>query len=335
MASTRTARRKNAIAIYSFTLAWIFTFLQHWRRTRRTIEWMTAITMVLEIGIIGMQAGRGTTSHFNVGTPLDATLFSIMGIAIVVQTLSSIAVAVALWRQQFKDHALGWALRLGLTITIVGATTGGLMLGPTRQQLEDARAGHRMTIVGAHTVGAPDGSPGIPGTGWSTEHGDLRVPHFVGLHAMQALPTLRHIARATTRQRWRAHAAHLDCCVQLRRVLCVLADASAHRPTARSHTRVRRRHVTRPTVSIANGVATLVAFDLLMGTWEARDSIERKVSRLPIPFCDVSRLIAAIATRTPRPSALHRRDRRTSTEASCPTSDGTKSNTAAAPLNTR
>ena len=110
------------------------------------------------------------------------------GLAIVVQTLSTIAVAVALWRQRFADMALGWALRLGMTITIVGALTGGLMTRPTAAQLDAARAGERMTIAGAHTVGAPDGGPGLVGTGWSTEHGDLRVPHFVGLHAMQALP---------------------------------------------------------------------------------------------------------------------------------------------------
>jgi hypothetical protein len=135
-----------------------------------------------------MQAFRGHASHFNVATLPDAAVFAVMGLAIVIQTLSTIAVAVALWRHRFADPALGWALRLGMTLTIVGAMTGGLMTQPTRQQLDAARAGERMTVAGAHTVGAPDGGPGLPGTGWSTQHGDLRVAHFVGLHALQVLP---------------------------------------------------------------------------------------------------------------------------------------------------
>jgi hypothetical protein len=147
---------------------------------------MTAIVFVLEVAIIDAQAWRGTTSHFNVSTPLDRILFAIMGAAIVLQTLTSVAVAVALWRQRFADRALGWALRLGMTLTIVGAFTGPLMTRPTSGQLADARAGH-MTTAGAHTVGGDDGGPGVPVTGWSREHGDLRVPHFIGLHAMQAL----------------------------------------------------------------------------------------------------------------------------------------------------
>lgn len=177
-------------AIYMLTLAWIFTFLPEWRRTRSIVGWITAVILVLEVAIIDTQAWRGTTSHFNVGTTLDLVLFSIMGVAILVQTLSSIAVAVALWRQRFTDRALGWALRFGLIITVIGASTGGLMTRPTTAQLADARTTGLMTIAGAHTVGAPDGGPGLPGTGWSVQHGDLRVAHFVGLHAMQVLPLL-------------------------------------------------------------------------------------------------------------------------------------------------
>jgi hypothetical protein len=97
---------------------------------------------------------------------------------------------VALWRHRFTDRALGWALRFGMVLTIVGAMTGPLMTRPTPAQLEDLRAGGPMTILGAHTVGGPDGGPGLPVTGWSTEHGDVRVAHFIGLHALQALALL-------------------------------------------------------------------------------------------------------------------------------------------------
>jgi hypothetical protein len=118
------------------------------------------------------------------------------------------------WRQTFSDRALGWALRLGLTITILGASTGGLMTGPTDAQIAEARLTGRMTVSGAHTVGGPDGGPGLPGTGWSLEHGDVRVAHFIGLHAFQALPLL-----AVALRRRRSDAA---------RVRAVLAAAVSY-----------------------------------------------------------------------------------------------------------
>jgi hypothetical protein len=189
------AKFAASIAIYALTLAWIFTYLRAWRRTRRIVGWTTAAVLVLEFVIIATQAWRGTASHFNVGTPLNAALFAIMGVSIAVQTLVSIAVAVALWRERFEDAALGWALRLGMIVSIVGASSGGLMTAPTTAQLEAARGGERLTVVGAHTVGAPDGGPGLPGTGWRREHGDVRVAHFVGLHALQALPLLAWLLR--------------------------------------------------------------------------------------------------------------------------------------------
>jgi hypothetical protein len=174
-------------AIYSLTLAWVFGWLSDSPRVRRVVGWTTAIVFVLEVSIIDVQAWRGTTSHFNVSTPLNATLFFVMGGAILLQTFVSVAVLVTLWRQRFIDKPLGWALRLGMTLTIAGALTGPLMTRPTSAQLAEAHRSGRITIAGAHTVGGPDGGPGAPLTGWSTRHGDLRIPHFIGLHGLQAL----------------------------------------------------------------------------------------------------------------------------------------------------
>ena len=209
------AKFAASIAIYTLTLAWVFAYLPGWARTRRMVSWITAVTLLIEIIIIYVQAWRGTGSHFNVGTLLDGVLFTVMGVAILVQTLSAIAVAAALWQQRFADRAIGWALRLGMTVTIVGAITGGLMTQPTQAQLDAARAGQRMAVSGAHTVGAPDGGPGLPGTGWSREHGDLRVAHFIGLHAIQLLPL---IAFVFTRQGWQ----------ETRRVRMVWATAASY-----------------------------------------------------------------------------------------------------------
>jgi hypothetical protein len=185
-------------AIYSLTLAWIFGWLPDWPRVRRFVGWTTAIVFVLEVAMIDAQAWRGTTSHFNVSTPLNTVLFFVMGGAILLQTLVSVVVVVALWGQRFTDRTLGWALRLGMTLTIAGALTGPLMTRPTAAQLAHARAGGRMTTAGAHSVGGVDGGPGVPVTGWSREHGDLRVPHFIGLHAVQALALI-----AVGLRRWR------------------------------------------------------------------------------------------------------------------------------------
>ena len=197
------AKFAASIAIYTLTLAWIFQFLPDWPRLRRRVSLATAASLIVEIAIIAAQAARGTSSHFNIATPVDATLFAIMGATIVFQTLTSIAVVVALWRQPFANLALGWALRLGLAITIAGASIGGMMTRPTVDQMAAARATGRMAVAGAHTVGAADGGPGLPGTGWSVEHGDLRVPHFLGLHAVQVLPLLAWLIR---RRGWKTGA---------------------------------------------------------------------------------------------------------------------------------
>src|SRR5262249_10882227 len=101
-------------------------------------------------------------------------------------------------------EGFGWALRMGMAVAIAGQATGGLMTTPTEAQRAAART-TQIAVAGAHTVGAPDGGPGLPISGWSREHGDIRVPHFVGLHAVQLLPAVAwlvgSLGSATRRRR--------------------------------------------------------------------------------------------------------------------------------------
>jgi hypothetical protein len=133
---------------------------------------------------------RGTTSHFNFSTPLDAALIEIMAALIVGLWLLAAVAAGLLLRQRQLDAPFAWSLRLGLLIALVGMALAFLMPQPTSEQRAALAAGapDTSTIIGAHSVGVPDGGPGLPIVGWSTLGGDLRVPHFFGLHALQVLP---------------------------------------------------------------------------------------------------------------------------------------------------
>jgi hypothetical protein len=223
------AKFASSSAIYAFTLAWIFTFLPDRQRLVRTVGWITAVVLVVEVAIIEVQAGRGMTSHFNAATVLDTVLFAVMGVAILVLFGAAIALTIALFRQRFADHAFGWALRLGMLLTVLGQATGGLMTAPTAAQLEVARS-TGMRVSGAHTVGAPDGGPGLPLTGWSREHGDLRVPHFVGLHAVQLLPLAASLLGAAGSAAWKRRAPFLAAAAYYALFIALLVQALGGHP---------------------------------------------------------------------------------------------------------
>lgn len=184
-----------SVTIYTATLAWMCSYITVKRRLARRASWVSAVCLVLEIAWVDIQAARGVTSHFNNTTVADSAIFGLMGLIILIVWVAGICICVALFREPFTDRAWGWSLRLGLAISLAGAAAGGAMLGPNSAQLEELRAGRHVEAVGAHTVGAPDGGPGVPMLGWSTEHGDLRVPHFFGMHAAQVLPFLAWLFR--------------------------------------------------------------------------------------------------------------------------------------------
>jgi len=175
-----------SFVVYTVTVAWMISLLT---RARRLAWWAGAVVAVfgaLEVALIATQSARGRRSHFNNTTPLDERIWTAMGVTIGVFYVATLVIAILLLIQRLGDAPTTWALRLGLVISMVGMALGFLMLMPTAQQLADGSG----DIIGAHAVGVPDGGPGLPVTGWSTEGGDLRIPHFVGLHALQALPLL-------------------------------------------------------------------------------------------------------------------------------------------------
>lgn len=179
-----------SIGIYSATLIWLLSFVQGYRRIVRLVAWVIAAALLVEMALIVVQVIRGTTSHFNVSTQFDGTIWAVMGISIVSLWTATLVLGIVLLRQRFADPAFAWALRLGVLISLVGMGVAFFMTTPTGAQLTASKAGNGLPISGAHSVGVADGGPGLPVVGWSTVGGDLRAPHFVGLHALQLLPLL-------------------------------------------------------------------------------------------------------------------------------------------------
>ncbi|GAA4694710.1 hypothetical protein GCM10023215_35450 [Pseudonocardia yuanmonensis] len=173
--------------IYAVTWAWLVALVREHRpaaaRWTHRAGTVAAVLLGVELVIIVLQVVRGTTSHFNRATPLDSTLFTIMAVSIVAVWLASLYAAAQLYRVRGLDPARGRAVRAGAVLAVVGMGLGVLMTLPAIAGPTGAAG-----ITGAHTVGLPDGGAGLPMLGWSTEAGDLRIPHFVGMHALQVLP---------------------------------------------------------------------------------------------------------------------------------------------------
>jgi hypothetical protein len=169
--------------IYAVTWSWLIGQLGRGRRLASAAGTAMVVLLGIELAIIAGAAALGTTSHFNVSTPLNTAMWTVMAVSISVLWVAALVASVQLFRNPLGDRARTLAVRSGAVLALVGLALGFLMTGPTADQLTDFRG-----IAGAHTVGIADGGPGLPLLGWSTVAGDLRIPHFVGMHALQAIP---------------------------------------------------------------------------------------------------------------------------------------------------
>lgn len=174
-----------SIGIYSVSLAWVLGLLTRRQRFFWMLGTISVVGLVVEIVIIVGAAILGATSHFNVSTPVNTVLWGVMATSIVVVWMLALVVSIALVREDLGDRARTVAIRAGALLAVVGMGLAFLMTSPTAEQLNDFQG-----VAGAHAVGVADDGPGLPVLGWSTVAGDLRIPHFVGMHALQVLPLL-------------------------------------------------------------------------------------------------------------------------------------------------
>jgi hypothetical protein len=144
------------------------------------VRWLARIvaaTSLLEIAYIGVQAARGEASHFNRSTPVHDLLYTLMGVTAVVLTACSAWLAWLIARHPDRDidPLLRASAILGLALSfILGAGVGSYLGG---------QDGH---WVG----GTPSDAGGLALFGWSRDGGDLRIAHFLGIHAVQAIVLL-------------------------------------------------------------------------------------------------------------------------------------------------
>jgi hypothetical protein len=180
-----------SIAIYLVTFGLILQFLEPvWRKR---YAYLALAFMVVEMGVIVFQAIRGVPSHHNFSTPFDGALYAAMGIAIILNTfmLAVMLMQMRRLRAGLQDCYL-LSIKLGIVLLIAGSMVGVLMSNRR-----------------AHSVGQMDAAGAVlPLLNWNLAAGDLRVPHFIGIHAIQILMFAGWLAAAAAEKRQEVRRSH-------------------------------------------------------------------------------------------------------------------------------
>ena len=162
-----------SIGLFSWTMALYCDYLSDFNVT--PFNWTVITLFGFELIYIIFQASKGQLSHFNISTPTHSLIYSLMGLIAVLVTLYTAYIGLLFLTQSFPNlpNYYVWSICLGILIFIVFSFEGGLM-------------GSRMN----HSVGAINDNSNWWILGWSKTVGDLRVSHFIGMHALQILPLL-------------------------------------------------------------------------------------------------------------------------------------------------
>ena len=158
---------------FAWAMAWYCYYLPNFNI--KFFNWSIIVLLGFEIAYIALQAGRGQLSHYNLSTPVYSVLFSMMALAASAVTIYTAYVGFLFFSNSFPELPTYyvWAIRLSIVLFVIFSFEGFAM-------------GSRLS----HTVGALNDNSNLFILGWSKTFGDLRVAHFIGMHALQVLPVL-------------------------------------------------------------------------------------------------------------------------------------------------
>jgi hypothetical protein len=162
-----------SLGVYSWTMAWYCYYLPNFNLT--LFNWTVVFLWSFEIIYIAIQAGKGQLSHYNLSSSFYSLLYGLMALAATVVTIYTAYIGLLFFQDNFSSlpNYYLWAIRLGIIIFVIFSFEGFAM-------------GSRLN----HSVGALNDNSNWFIVGWSKTVGDLRVSHFIGMHALQVLPIL-------------------------------------------------------------------------------------------------------------------------------------------------
>lgn len=162
-------------AFSTFTIVWAMAWYCYYLPSFNVtiFNWSLIILLGFEIVYIAVMAGQGKTSHYNVISPFYSAMFSLMALSATLATLYIAYIGLLFFTNSFPDlpNYYVWAIRLGIMIFVFFSFEGALMGGNM-----------------SHSVGLENDNSNLFIFGWSKIVGDLRVSHFIGMHALQVLP---------------------------------------------------------------------------------------------------------------------------------------------------
>jgi hypothetical protein len=161
-----------SFVVHFATVAWGMSLLTPQTRGAKTASILMFAAAWFEIVYIVFRASRGEGSHFNSDTFISGLMYGMMGMGALLLTATTAFIG---WRifQQRTDSLMLYATGLGFMLGALLGTIGG---------------GH-LSSQPSHWIGGDmTDATGLFFFHWSTTGGDLRVSHFIGLHAIQFVP---------------------------------------------------------------------------------------------------------------------------------------------------